>query len=318
MVAFAEGSEKKDADFIVMGDVSSPQEFSLTGCDFWPLDRQRKLDFNLAKILPERHYSRKNLGYLIAMKRGAEVIVESDDDNHPYETFWGDRSLLHHVPVLKDTSWINIYQYFTNANIWPRGFPLEMIQQPTHPLSSFPVIEVYCPIQQGLVDGDPDVDAIYRMLYPHPQTFSPNVNVALGVRSWAPFNSQNTTWFKDAFPLLYLPSCCGFRMTDIWRSFVAQRICWDNNWQILFIGPTVRQERNEHNLLKDFADEVVGYLNNASICEVLASLDIRPGKEHLAENLLYCYLALIERGLIGKGEIELLEGWMDDLRAMNI
>ena len=44
-------------------------------------------------------------------------------------------------------------------------------------------------------------------------------------------------------------------MTDIWRSFVAQRIAWANGWAILFHEPTVWQDRNEHNLMRDFRDE---------------------------------------------------------------
>ena len=47
-------------------------------------------------------------------------------------------------------------------------------------------------------------------------------------------------------------------MTDIWRSFVAQRIAWTNNWSVLFDEPTVWQERNEHDLMRDFRDEVPG------------------------------------------------------------
>ena len=48
-------------------------------------------------------------------------------------------------------------------------------------------------------------------------------------------------------------------MTDIWRSFVAQRILQENDWAVLFHAPTVSQERNEHDLMRDFADEVPGY-----------------------------------------------------------
>jgi hypothetical protein len=316
MAAFAEGCKGKGIDFIVIGDVSSPREFSLSGCDFWSIDRQRALDSSLAAILPERHYSRKNLGYLVAMRQGAEIIVETDDDNFPCKTFWGERSLKRNVPLIEDAGWVNVYQYYSSAAIWPRGFPLEMIQLPTPPLASWPMTECSCPIQQGLADDNPDVDAVYRLLYPLPQKFDPTVSLALGTHSWSPFNSQNTTWFKDAFPLLYLPSNCSFRMTDIWRSFVAQRICWANDWRIFFHGPTVWQERNEHSLLKDFADEVVGYLNNASMCELLSSLRLRPGSEYLGENLLCCYRALIERGLIGTGEIELLEAWLRDISQL--
>jgi hypothetical protein len=69
--------------------------------------------------------------------------------------------------------------------------------------------------------------------------FLPNRRVALGAGAWSPFNSQNTAWYPKAYPLLYLPSYCSFRMTDIWRSFVAQRIAWENGWAVLFKSPDV-------------------------------------------------------------------------------
>src|SRR5690348_18334068 len=102
-----------------------------------------------------------------------------------------------------------------------------------------------------------------------PVTFEKKSPLILGEGSWCPFNSQNTTWKKEAFPLLYLPSFCSFRMTDIWRSFIAQRIAWTCGWNIAFHAADVIQERNEHSLLKDFEDEIAGYMHNGRICKLL-------------------------------------------------
>lgn len=314
--SYAEGSLKNNLDFIVIGDVKSPQEFDLQGCDFWDIDRQKSLEFNLARLLPTSHYARKNLGYLTAIKRGAEVIIETDDDNFPYDDFWSNRTPSHRANLIDNAGWINIYRYFTEAPIWPRGFPLENIQQPFIALDSFTEVDVYCPIQQGLADENPDVDAVYRLVKPLPVYFSKPPQIAVGKSSWTPFNSQNTTWFKDAFPLLYIPSFCSFRMCDIWRSFVALRICHANDWGVLFHGPTVRQERNEHDLIKDFADEVPGYLNNAKICYELTQLDIKAGKDFIFENLLKCYKTLVDMNLIGKDELPLLNTWINELLAI--
>lgn len=68
-------------------------------------------------------------------------------------------------------------------------------------------------------------------------------------------------------------------MTDIWRSFVAQRIAWENDWAILFHEATVWQERNEHNLMKDFTDEVSGYLHNEPIGDALGELSLKEGAQ---------------------------------------
>lgn len=314
--AFAEGSEKHGIDFIVIGDTKSPPDFYIDGCDFWSIERQKDLPLRLAAMLPERHYSRKNLGYLLAMERGAEVIIETDDDNFPYETFWGKRASLHEANLILNADWINIYQYFTSTPIWPRGFPLEHILKPLTPLDKLNKREIYCPIQQGLADGNPDVDAIYRLTMPLPQRFTLAGNIALSTGSWSPFNSQNTTWFVDAFPLLYIPSYCSFRMCDIWRSFIALRICWANNWGVLFHGPTVYQERNEHDLLHDFSDEIPGYLKNSKICEELGSLNIIKGVDNISDNLRICYETFIKFDLIHKNEAQLLDAWLTDVRIL--
>lgn len=79
--------------FYVIEDLKSPSNFSLEDCDFYSTERQSRLTFCLAKNLPHNHYSRKNLGYLLAMEAGHEVIIETDDDNIPLDSFWRQGSL---------------------------------------------------------------------------------------------------------------------------------------------------------------------------------------------------------------------------------
>lgn len=313
--AFAAGCSERGIDFILIGDRSSPADFQLNGCDFWGLDRQRGMHFDMAALLPERHYGRKNLGYLQAIKQGAQVILESDDDNFPREQFWSDRIRQQRTGSFQGAGWVNLYRYFSEEPIWPRGFPLEHLQDaiPASPTIS----SKDCPIQQGLADENPDVDAIYRLVGRLPLDFSHRPEpVSLGKGSLCPFNSQNTTWFREAFPLLYLPSHCSFRMTDIWRSYVAVRICWENDWDVLFHNATVWQERNAHNLMKDFADEIIGYQNNKAICERLQALTLKPGVPHIGANMATCYKEFINMGLVGEQEMPLLEAWHADMAKL--
>ena len=65
---------------------------------------------------------------------------------------------------------------------------------------------------------------------------------------------------------------------------MAQRISWANGWSVLFHDATVWQERNQHNLLKDFEDEIPGYLNNYKICSELSNLNIKGGKENMLDD----------------------------------
>ena len=112
---------------------------------------------------------------------------------------------------------------------------------------------------------------------------------------------------------MYLPAHCPFRMTDIWRSLIAQRIAWANGWCILFHSADVWQDRNEHNLMADLADEVSGYLNNRELAERLSALRIEPGLDRIADSMRRCYGVLLEMNLIGGEELTLLEAWQRDI-----
>lgn len=311
--AYASHCKKAGIPFYMIGDKASPSDFNLEGCDFYSLERQRQLDLSIVKLLPEKHYGRKNIGYLLAIRNGAKQILETDDDNYAHPEFWAERNRIVPAHPLREKGWVNVYEYYTKARIWPRGFALEKLQDALPPLSDFKINDCDCPIQQGLANENPDVDAIYRLILPLPLNFEGDAKIALGNKTWCPFNSQNTTWFKDAFPLMYLPSYCSFRMTDIWRSFIAQRIAWENNWSILFHPATVWQERNMHNLMRDFADEISGYTNNLRIAETLEKLDLKSGLNNLGGNLHRCYEAMVGLNLVDAKEIPLVEAWLRDL-----
>src|SRR6185436_9382215 len=66
---------------IVVGDRKTPADWRHEGATFISADQQSQLDFRLAKSLPWNHYCRKMLGYLAAIRDGASVVVDVDDDN---------------------------------------------------------------------------------------------------------------------------------------------------------------------------------------------------------------------------------------------
>ncbi len=298
LTAIANGCREHRQRFYVIGDVSSPPDFHLTGCEFFSLQRQYDSGFRTAREAPTRHYARKNVGYLQAIRDGASIIVETDDDNEPGSGFWQARGMRQRVPVLANFGWANVYRYFTDGEtVWPRGLPLAAIHRQLPAYDHCLVEEVDCPIQQGLADENPDVDAIYRLTASLPICFLGGRGIALAPGTWCPFNSQNTTFFPEAYELLYLPAFCSFRMTDIWRSLVAQRILWENNWMLLFHSPTVVQARNEHNLMKDFEDEIPGYLHNETIAETLMGARLKAGAAEIGNNLMRCYETLVGAGV---------------------
>ncbi|WBH17443.1 STELLO glycosyltransferase family protein [Sphingomonas radiodurans] len=314
LTMLADGASRLDARFWVIGDTKSPADFALPGADYLDVPTQQASGFGFARACPTKHYARKNIGYLLAMRDGADVIVETDDDNLPRDGFWAPRERHVAAPMLSGQGWCNVYRHFSEALIWPRGLPLDRVHDPLGPLS-LAADPLDCPIQQGLADDNPDVDAVYRLLLPLPQSFGPGT-VILDRGTWCPFNSQNTTTFRPAFPLLYLPAHCSFRMTDIWRSFVAQRIAWANGWRVMFHGSTVWQERNAHDLMRDFADEVPGYLHNDRIRATLEDLDITGGEAAMPDDLMRCYRALIALGVVGAEEEALVAAWNEDLARL--
>jgi hypothetical protein len=242
-------------------------------------------------------------------------VLETDDDNFPRAEFWRPRTLEQEAACAAGADWVNVYRYFCEANVWPRGLPLDAAQEDPPEYGSLGVRRLCCPIQQGLADENPDVDAIYRLILPLPITFRADRSLILTAGSWCPFNSQNTAWWPECFPLLYLPAYCSMRMTDIWRSFVAQRIVWENGWGVLFHPPTLYQERNPHNLMRDFQDEIPGYLHNREIVEKLSELTLHAGPANMGNNLRRCYELLVRMGLVGQSELLLLDAWLADLTA---
>ena len=276
------------------------------------------MGFTITLNLPAGHYARKNVAYLYAMKYGATCIYETDDDNAPNANWSVRDETVSGVQSVQGSKnqWVNVYKYFSNENIWPRGLPLNEITKPMPGLDTLRE-PIRAPIQQGLVNGSPDVDAIWRLVMDRPFDFDDKPSVHLPSGSWCPFNTQSTWWWPTAFPLMYIPSYCSFRMCDIWKSFVAQRCIWELDLGIVFHAPEVDQDRNEHNLQRDFDDEVPGYTNNRRIAEILDATKLSPSHDAVGENLLACYESLIKHEIFPNKELELVSAWLVDCANAN-
>ncbi len=297
---------------IIVGDRKTPGNFIIEGARYLSFQDQLDSDWKLATQLPHNHYARKNLGYLDAMASGAVRIVETDDDNMPMPSFFDPIDATASCRVVRDAGWINVYRLFSDQNVWPRGFPLDRIRS-AQPAMSDVLESMYCPIQQGLADDDPDVDAIYRLVVSASVVFDRKPPVALAPGALCPINSQNTAWWPDAYPLMYLPSNCSFRLTDIWRGLIAIRIAGVQGWNVLFRPASVRQERNEHDFMDDFTKELDGYLRSNEVARILAEAILPTGKERIPEAMMLCYKALCAEGVFPNEEIQLVESWLFDV-----
>ncbi|MFZ7125079.1 MAG: STELLO glycosyltransferase family protein [Desulfobacterales bacterium] len=302
-------------DILVVGDRRTPPDWQWPGVRYISVEEQEASRFRVIQRLPWNHYSRKIAGYLEAIRGGAQVIAETDDDNLP-ENGWGFPSFSGRFDTVPaDSGFVNIYRLFTAQKIWPRGLPLSRVSAPDAvPPRILPGQSHRIGIWQGLADGDPDVDAIYRLTGGSGCRFERRPPVVMDTGTLSPLNSQNTAFCKAAFALLYLPATVNFRVTDILRGYVAQPILWAAGLRAGVTGPTVFQERNDHDLLKDFESELPIYLNAEAYVEAVLAA-VGSGRS-IEDNLFNAYDALAGRGWVVRKEMEILSAWLEDLEAL--
>jgi hypothetical protein len=299
---------------VVVGDKKTRGDWSEPRLEFLSVDCQRERFGDFADQAPYNHYARKNFGYLYAISQGAERILETDDDTFFYpERIQGLGRTVRGRRV-GGAEWSNVFSYFYDGVIWPRGLPLDAIREVGQVLEANS--EADCPIQQFLIDDDPDVDAIHRLIFPGVARCREGATpVILDPDTCVPFNTQNTLFFADAFPLLYLPHFCSFRMTDIWRSFVAQVVLWRFGGRLAYQPATARQERNPHDLMRDFRDEVDGYLQNRAMVRELREAASRSHAGDMAGVALDLWRALVAKGYLPEKELPLVERWLGSFPA---
>lgn len=302
-------SKTPDWHIIVVGDKKTPPNWNLDNCTYLSPMEQLNLGFELASLLPWNHYSRKNLGYLYAIAHGADLIYETDDDNEPLETL----NPLERFSVLPSISApqsvVNIYAYFGRPDLWPRGYPLERFS-PLENLEINQETNCHIGIEQGIVNGDPDVDAIYRLTQGKDVFFKNYKSCFLAPGIFCPFNSQNTYFHREAFITLYLPSSVTMRVADIWRGYVAQRLIWDMGLVLAFSGPNAFQKRNSHLLLKDFIDEYDLYTKSGLLIDFLKNWKPSSSESSL-EDLTD---SLVESQFFKPEESTLVRAWIRDLK----
>ena len=309
---------------IVVGDKKTPTSWNHSSCNFISIEDQIQSEFATASLLPENHYTRKNLGYLYAIKKGAQAIIDTDDDNFPNTIKWNNllnakfEAFVH--ASFEKISFKNIYSYFSEPDIpfWPRGFPLQLINNISSDIKPDDVSKSQrsnVGLWQCMVDGDPDIDAIHRLIFNSTPQFLDKQALIMGRNIFCAFNSQNTLWLDtELFPLLYLPSTVSFRFTDILRGYVAQAVInvSSKNWG--FYQATAYQERNEHNLMNDFRSEVSMYSNMDEIFKIIyASCEIN---NSINDNLINCYSALHKNDYVEENELNILNSWIADLNHL--
>jgi hypothetical protein len=313
--------------------------------EYLDLSAQQQLPWRLAPLLPQGSAARKNLGYLYAIHKGARLILDAADDSIPdaglIKVLQSESNSMHLRNRSEHWLWslgqgvdsspfINVYAYFGRPGMWPRGFPLEKVGE-TSAADLSQQLYLWdrrgspCHILPGLINGAPDVDAVFRMTQtpskPAPQIYFDGdaPPVALRPHAYCPFNSANTLFHADAFWALYLSASTTSRVTDIWRSYIAQRLLWDIDSCVAFLPANVYRPAPRPATLDEFRLETQLYNSSAALVELLENF--RCDADHVRPTTIATCLLSLTQLLAAQGfwhptEVAAMRAWIDDLNGL--
>ena len=304
---------------VVVGDRATPKEWELPGAVFLGAEQQAALGYRLCALLPWGHYARKNIGYLYAIAHGARVIYDTDDDTEPIGSL-APLAETRALPIMRAASgFVNTYEYFGWHGAWPRGYPLQLITTPSD-CNVGAATACRVGMEQTVIDGEPDVDAVLRLTRAHDHvTFGDRRAAQLAPGTLSPCNSQSTFFHQTAFAALYLPSGVNMRACDVWRGYAAQRLLWRAGLAMAVSGAAARQERNAHDLLRDFRDEVEMHLKLPALIAALCAWRGVGGVsvDSMAAGLrdMTAHVVAQPNTLLPRSEVALVDAWVADLEV---
>lgn len=308
---------------VVVGDKKSPPGYNVgPKVKFLTPQDQESLGYRILKHIPWNHFGRKNVGFMYAIQHGAKLIYDTDDDNllkMPLADVapGGDTPAY---ALVSSSVVTNVYPLFSSNFSWPRGFPLDRINDPTSVGTiSKNVTTAKVGVYQSLADWDPDVDAIYRLTRPLPLNFDKvpaKGALVLPHGTFSPYNAQATLFTEDALWALLLPVTVHGRVSDIWRSYFMQRIMWDLDLHVAFVPPFVKQCRNVHSYIADLEAEDHLYGRTLELIRVL--LEWEPKARNVAGRLVEISGILYEHAFLELQDVQLMQAWVRDLQEFGL
>ena len=119
---------------------------------------------------------------------------------------------------------------------------------------------------------------------------------------------------------MLLPITVDGRVSDIWRSYIANKLMIPTGYQLAFTSPIVTQFRNPHSYSKDFYNELDLYNSANKLIELLAEIEIgaykKDGDETLDEAYLRVFKDVVRKDLLGHEDLALSKAWIHDLKSL--
>jgi hypothetical protein len=317
-----------DLEWIIIGDNKTPpsvaeycshhsnvQYWSPKEQDAWIKTFLPNHQEKIRIVVPENDIRRRNIGFLMALKNGADVIISLDDDNYPlpgddwleslkcaFEEKQGYNEACSKNKIINPCN-ILIYG---NEYVYSRGYPLSSWYTDSFSSCIVPG-STRVMMHQMLWTNKPDVDAYSNLIYPNlkmtgfikPVGFigyeNPKPYLVAGERQYFPVDTQSLAFRKELAifhalyqePLFGLPS---HRYDDIWAGLICQRLINRFGDGASFGAPLVEHRRNTHDFVKDLQTEFVGSAVNAhmwkSVMEMfIESKDYKGGFIEIADKL---------------------------------
>lgn len=326
-----------DEDIIVVaGDKKSPHENIISTCElieesigvqatyfhpdsFMTWETDETIGYNCIQ--------RRNVALLEALIAQPEIIVTVDDDNYPTHPMQVDQyyealnePISQEIITTSVNGWYDVGLTY-EPRVVHRGFPFEHIHDKPSNVSTNVRESIKLGVMSSFWRGDPDISALER-IYTNRTVHAHEVRddfITLDIGTWCPFNSQATAFRAELSPLMMMWPGVG-RFDDIWASYAMRAIMDFIGLHVSYGEPHVRQDRNEHNLIRDLKNEMLGYEHTLALTKLMRDIDFKnTSSTHfniiaLAEQL-YAHIVMNFDPLLPKTR-NAFRAWTEDMRTL--
>ena len=273
-------SRKEDWTLIVVGDTKTPHyEYENLNCIYLSPEYQEKTYPELSETIGWKSIQRRNIGFVEAYNRGADIVATVDDDNIPYDD-WGTNVIVGETVEIDfyntDLGVFDPLSVTEHNQVWHRGFPIDLVPYRSR-VSYGGKLKRRVLVQADLWDGDPDIDAMARLSI-RPIVKFDKIQGPYGSLSISPFNSQNTFLAREVIPYYSVFPHVG-RMDDIWGGYVLQHYYPKS---VVYNKASVYQDRNVQDLVTNLEKEIIGYRHTTDLIRGLSEWQEIVPKETLA------------------------------------